>query len=48
MLARAVQNISAGTVEFLVDEEKVGREGREGGREVIWCCCYCCYLFFSY
>jgi len=30
MLAKAVQYRSAGTVEFLVDEEQVGREGREG------------------
>ena len=28
MLAKAVQYRSAGTVEFLVDEEQVGREGR--------------------
>jgi len=31
MLARAVQYRSAGTVEFLVDEEQVGREGGRGG-----------------
>jgi len=32
MLAKAVQYRSAGTVEFLVDEEQVGREGGREGR----------------
>ena len=43
MLARAVQYRSAGTVEFLVDEEQVGREG--GVEGLTWCYWWRCFLF---